>query len=252
MIKIRSASVIMMLLSFLIVFESCNNKPELKKSGIKTTAVVVDGSSTEKTGRNFNKYTTYSITLKYKTQSGKEITVEKSVTREEYNKVYLNCEVPIIYLPDAPAKMDLILTDKDILYYYGIENRALGLKDLYQVYNQDNMDSITQYLNTVSYQWKLNSRETNTYWENQNKNEVLVMNSDILTYVTYNYMGHETLLANLETDGYIKTQQDSTGTVIFENDNYKIASTRKIDDKNKNSIALTMYFVINMVKTRQD
>ncbi len=248
-IKIISSTIAALILT--TFFYSCSNRPELKEKGIKTTAIVVDGASTKNRGRNFNTYTTYEIGLEFKTLNGKKIRAKESVSQQEYNKLYLNCEVPIIYLPEDPTKVDVIMTDEDVLFYYGIANRPLYLEDLYKVYDKINIDSIANYLNNISFKWESNINETSSYWKNQNKNELLAINSGVLTYVTHNYMWHEKFLSELENDGYIKIQKDSTGTDFFENEHYKLASSRKID-KNEQGIGLTIYFVVNMVKTDND
>lgn len=245
-IKKPNSSIIIILI-LAIFYYSCSDKPELKEKGIKTTATVVDGASTKNRGRNFNTYTTYEIELEFETSKGKKVRVKESVSGHEFNRLYLNCEVPIIYLPEDPTKVDVIMTDEDVSLYYGIANRSLYLEDLYKVYNKSNTDSIANYLNKISFRWQSNATETNTYWENQNKKELIALNSGILTYVTYNYMWREKFLSELENNGYIKTQKDSTGTEIFENENYKIASSQKFD-KNEKSVGLSMYFVVNMEK----
>jgi len=249
-IKTTSISNIALLI-LVIFFYSCNNRSALKERGIKTTATVVGGASTKKRGRNFSTYKTYEIKLEFETESGKTMNVVESVSQQEYDKVYLNCEIPIVYLPDDPTIVDVVLSDKDVLFYYGIANRALFLDDLYKVYNESNTDSITSHLNKVSFKWVYNTRKATTYWENQNKKELISINSGVLTYITYNYTGYKNISSDIESNGFIKTQRDSTGTDIFENEQYKIALSKKID-KNEQSLGFTRYFVINMVKTDND
>lgn len=256
--KIKKLNTNKFIILFLVAFLcSCSDKPELKEKGIKTTAIVVDGASTESKGRNIT-HTTYEIELEFETSNGKKIRVKESVSGQEYNRLYLNCEVPIIYLPEDPTKVDVIMTDKDVSLYYGIPNRPLYLEDLYKVYNESNTDSIANYLNKISFRWVSNTNETTTYWENQNKKELIAFNSGILTYVvTSNYMWrekfmwHEKFLSEIENKGYIKTQKDSTGTEIFENEHFKIVSSQK-KEKNEQNMDFSIYFVINMVKLEND
>ncbi|MCT4616160.1 MAG: hypothetical protein N4A49_14980 [Marinifilaceae bacterium] len=250
--KIKKPNTNIFLILILAIFNySCSDRSELKEKGIKTTAIVVDGVSIENEDRNFGTYTTYEIELEFENSNGKKIKVKESISGQEYNRLYLNCKVPIIYLPEDPTKVDVILTDGDVLFYYGIANRPLYLEELYKVYNESNTDSITNYLNNVSFRWEGNTTETTTYWENHNTKELIVLNSGMLTYATYNFMWRKKFLSELENNGYVKTQKDSTGTEIFENENYKIASSQKID-KNEQTRSLSKCFVVSMVKTDND
>ncbi|NME67993.1 hypothetical protein [Flammeovirga aprica] len=233
--------------TFAIFLSGCSNRNELKEKGIRSTAIVVDGQSVEREGKS----TTYEIEIEFKTEKGQKVRVKESVSGSEYDKVYLNCEVPIVYLPDSPKTVDVVISGNDALFYHGIKNRSLSLEDLYNVYGASNNDSLISHLNKASFRWVSKKNEAVEYWENENRKEVVAIDEGVLTYVTYDFNYRKNFNEELEKEGYIKIEKDSTGTEIFQNDHYKIATTRKLESKD-GQMGLSMYYIINVVKTDID
>lgn len=242
-VKLKSKTFLLFLLSVILLsVQSCSNRAELKKRGIKTTAVVVDGVSEQK-----RKFINYKLKIKFKLENGEEITTEKDVTASTFDMVYKDCEIAIIYLPDDPTEFDIIISDEDVKYYLGIENRPLFINDFYAIYNEPNLDSVTSYLNTVSAKWKRRDVGSRIYWENQTKKEFVAMSHDTLTYATYSDLWNNKFSQEITKANYVKTYSDSTGLSIYENDNFRIAYSYNFNADERN-VVFQLCHAINMVK----
>ncbi len=229
------------------VFYSCNdNTAELKEFGVQTIAIVKNG--TEKTKRN---HSTYTLDIQFTTKIGTTIKTSIVVNNSEYSKVHKGAEIPIIYSSRHPLTLDLILSDASIQKHLGIKNRALNIVDLQKIVEEQEQDSVLNYLNTISYKWNKNvSEKKRLIFNNTNGDEYLTKNElGTLTYISSSYkfrIGFNKKLADL---GYIKIMKDSTGLELYENKAYNLSFEKKI--KNNKRVGMHTITVYNIISLRK-
>ena len=98
-----------------------NNKREdyaFENEGIITKATISDGGETITTITkkrllglvdDKSKSNSYTITVDYKLEDGEEMSVEQSITAEQYNEAYLNKDIEIIYYKKVPRMIKVLL-----------------------------------------------------------------------------------------------------------------------------------------------
>jgi hypothetical protein len=229
------------IMSFIFFFHSTQSeKEELQKDGVIVTAVVMDGKST-----TVRRSTTYKLELKYTTKEGKTYTSTESVSSTEFSRVYLGQEIPVIYSQKNPELVEPIISDEAVQKYLKIDNRNLSLKDLFKLYDTSS-DSIPNYLNKISYKWVTEKDSFRIIWHNASKEEAVVRH--LLGTLTYIYSkGNGEIFEEIKQNGFHKIEKDSTGTVIYENKDYRI-STSSETKITEGEIGISVINIVEILK----
>ena len=212
---------IIILSTILFLSQSCELK-EIKKEEerIIVPATIIGGES---------EYSS-TIKLKFKTKEGIEKIVEKNITLQEFNSVFLDYEIMIAYLPSNPSNLIPIILDTDVKNYLGIENRDIVLNDLYTILEIQEKDSISKFINKISYKWDYFETIDMDSWENIKKSAVISSSPYYVQYTTDDILFSRNFIDTLKQNNYYKIFKDSTGVEVYMNEKYKVHYKPSFED----------------------
>lgn len=131
-------------------------KDELKTDGKVTTGHIKDGSKS-----TVGESTKCDIIVEYKVENDRLINVSQTITESEFDSYSKGQLITLVYSKKHPDIFRILSTDEAIEKYTGVQNRAVGVKDLITLISMK-QDSINPFLNTISYSWE----KRDTGWVN--------------------------------------------------------------------------------------
>jgi hypothetical protein len=208
---------------FIIRFDADKNA-QLKKDGIIVTGTIVDGSSL-----TVRRNSIYDVKVQFYTQEGQTITTTQHLSKEEFSNFHKAQQVELVYSRKIPAVVQLLVSDSDVEALTGIKNRDLTIRDLKQLVSMA-VDSMGNYLNTVSYRWK----RQDSMWINERKHLAIERypGGGMLSYITGNRDFILGLKALLKAENFHKKDTSHANdavvlgearTTIYESDSFLLA-----------------------------
>ncbi|HEY9046476.1 MAG TPA: hypothetical protein VIN08_11300, partial [Ohtaekwangia sp.] len=205
----------------------------LKEKGIITTARVRDGFTvTRRSRRSTSKTATIQVTFKLK--DGKLFNTGSEVSEEVFDNLARGQGVDIIYLPTDPSIFKVIIGSENAAKFGGVSNRNLEFTDLDKILSL-HVDSVRDYLNTISVYWTTTKEKKDYYYTNESKDEVVARaeNGNLL-YTNPKLVDVKTFLKDA---GVIETYKDTTAgsdglSTIWITEKYLIKHTLDINVDN--------------------
>jgi hypothetical protein len=148
----------------------------LKEKGVVTTAKIRDGFQVSRRSRR-GVSTTSAIQITFKLKNGKLYNASSDVSDEVYDNLVRGQGVDIIYLPTNPSLFKVIIGNENAQKFGGIPNRAIEFTDLEKVLAL-HVDSVRDYLSTISVYWTTTIDKRNYYYANESKNELIARVND--------------------------------------------------------------------------
>jgi hypothetical protein len=148
----------------------------LKEKGVVTTARIRDGFQVSRQSRR-GVSTTSAIQITFKLKNGKLYNASSDVSDEVYENIARGQGVDIIYLPTNPSLFKVIIGNENAQKFGGIPNRAIEFSDLEKVLAL-HVDSVRDYLSTISVYWTTTKDRKNYYYANESKNELIARVDD--------------------------------------------------------------------------
>ena len=93
-------------------FTSMRIDSALKANGVITTATISGGVHTKTTSLKKATENTYDLDFTYTTATGEKLSASERVSSSEYSKVGVGSVIEVIYLPDHPKVMRLLLSEE--------------------------------------------------------------------------------------------------------------------------------------------
>ncbi|MBO9200932.1 MULTISPECIES: hypothetical protein [Niastella] len=147
------------------ILPSCGNThidDELKKDGIKALGKIIDGSG--KSGK-YSEH--FDITVEYQDENGTDLTVSKSITRDEFKSFSKDQKVLLVYSKKNPSIIKILATPEEVLEYTGLKERDMAIADL-NALATTKKENVASLLNTVNYGWE---KSKDSAWINERKNQ---------------------------------------------------------------------------------
>jgi hypothetical protein len=165
------------ILSFIILVSIYGHKVDMaiKNKGLITSGIIVDGERVVSQSVR-RRSETNKLYVQFTDSLGRTRKMQTSVSNNIYRSVYKGAEVRLKYLPEHP-NLFKILVDENVRTFTGISNRNLMLKDIEQIFALP-IDSIINYLQTISEGWKMNEVEGSRIFENKLKNETVLFTNE--------------------------------------------------------------------------
>lgn len=162
--------VVLLAISFAIIVNSDKRIDTwLQEKGVITTAKIRDGFRVTTQSRRGSS-TTSKIQITFRLANNKLFNASSDVSDDVYNNLSRGQGVDIIYLPQNPSIFKVIIGDENATKFAGITNRNLNFQDLEKVLSLP-VDSVRNYLNTISVYWTTTRKNKNYYYANESKNE---------------------------------------------------------------------------------
>jgi len=147
----------------------------INNNGVITNGLIIDGEKT--VSRSLRRRSeTNELYVQFCDTFGRTQKIQTSVSNQIYGSVYKGMEVRLKYLPKHP-NLFKILAGENVRTFTGISNRDLVLKDIEQIFTLP-IDSIINYLQTISEGWKMNEVESMRIFENKLKKETVLFTNE--------------------------------------------------------------------------
>lgn len=142
-----------------------DNDEILKKDGVKALGHIRDGSG--KSGK-YSEF--FDIIVEYNDENGTLLTVNKSVTRGQFDSYSKDQQVLLVYSKKNPSIIKILSTPEEVLEFTGIKERDMAIADLNGLLTmkKQNIDSC---LNTINYGWE--KKDSDSAWINERKHQFL-------------------------------------------------------------------------------
>ena len=223
---------VVMVFVFAMNFSS-NEREELLAHGKKVTGKIIDGSSyTSRRGG------TYDVTVTFKTDEGKLITVEESVGEDEFKSFYKGQEVELIYSVKNPSLIELLTNNSTIETYAGVKDREINPKDLMKLVTFS-PDSVGPVLNKINYQWTYEKEDN--IWINERKNLLIkVEPNQMVNYLTSIDAFH-TFPMELKKQEFEEIPSTNEKVKLYENDEFLASVETQFMESNRLATIITMH-----------
>lgn len=217
--KIMATSIIItvptwMILTFVFWMNfSSHEGSELRENGVKVTGTILDGFSVEN-----RKGGMYDVKIKFQTVEGKEITVNESVSENEFSRFKKGQEIELVYSKSDPNIVELLTNKSAIKKVYKTEERRLRVDDLFNLFNSDYVQ-MTDELERISHGWKISKDSTKIY---QGQNYAIVHpepNTIQLLSFGSEFWDFSKQLEELKFDNISSTDS----TKMYDNDNFIVS-----------------------------
>lgn len=180
----------------------------LKEKGVVTTAMIRDGFQVSRRSRR-GASTTSAIQITFRLKDGKLFNASSDVSDEVYENLVRGQGVDIIYLPTNPSLFKVIIGNENAQKFGGVPNRAIEFSDLEKVLAL-HVDSVRDYLSTISVYWTTTIEKRNYYYANESKNELIARkNNGSLIYRGPMLMNIHSFLSDVPV---LERIQDTTAT----------------------------------------
>jgi hypothetical protein len=148
------------------ILPGCNNVDNddiLKKDGIKALGHIKDGSG--KSGK-YSEF--FDIIVEFEDENGTLLTVNKSVTRSQFDSYSKDQQVMLVYSKKNPSIIKILSTPEEVQEFTGLKERDIAIADLNALVtmNKQNIDSC---LNTITYGWE--KKGNDSAWINERKHQ---------------------------------------------------------------------------------
>lgn len=227
---------------FLIFYHSSRIDTELEKFGVMTKGTVTGGES-RTSSRRGRKSTSYDVNFTYTDSANHSYSVEDNVSGDEFDKLYEGAVIDIVYSRRYPALAEAVLNLKDLQKYKKIAVADVAIEHLIPLLESTvKDDSIITYLNTVCYEWRVDS-DNQTYFINDHKDVAIQVGKDrrrvvyIKETTAYAYEPEHPFEKSLETYGFKKKSSTTDGKTndMFYTDKYTITKERQIPESKDNT-----------------
>jgi hypothetical protein len=163
------------------ILSGCNNVDNdeiLKKDGIKALGHIKDGSG--KSGK-YSEF--FDIVVEFEDENGTSLTVNKSVTRSQFDSYSKDQQVMLVYSKKNPSIIKILSTPEEVQEFTGLKERDMAIADLNALVTmkKENVDS---FLNAITYGWE--KKGNDTAWINERKNQYVRMfpNQKSIVYIS--------------------------------------------------------------------
>jgi hypothetical protein len=144
----------------------------IKEKGVSALATITSGF--QKTTKSIRRgsQSSYYVQLSFTLTNGKVYNTSSDVSSEVYQSVSLGQAVEIKYLPENPSIFKIMVGNENIREFIGVTNRNLAFEDLGKIIELP-IDSVENYLNSISVKWDLQKDENGYVFVNESKREVV-------------------------------------------------------------------------------
>lgn len=176
-------------LAVLLLYFESGREDEIRKKGVLTKSVILDGSMT--TIKSLRGTThEYNLTFEFTSEEGVKYVNNTLVNEDIFTRVSKGLEVEVIYLPDHPEIFELLLMDENIRKFTNVPNRHLEFPDLEKLMSLS-IDGVLPYLLSISKAWNPSESEESQIFENPFKREEIAIRKsgeitfkgDLLTWI---------------------------------------------------------------------
>jgi hypothetical protein len=221
-------------LAIVIIINNYREEKAFKDSGIEVIGKVTNGVQETSKGRRNSTVKTYKLNIAYNTLEGLPQSIEKEVDAEEFENVFLNMPVNLIYNKNSPTMVKLLIKSKEILKYKNIEDRKLTVLDIIKI---DSLKSdslqILKTLNKIALDWRSNFSEGNQIYLNERKQEILFFKQNTLCYLYYkkiNDSSSPNYLEFLKPLGVLSEKNIPIGEIIKTEDKPKQTPQQRVNE----------------------
>lgn len=204
---IGPAIVTAILISIVFIYNAVTKETRLLQSeGIITTATIVDGYSIESRRGGI-----YEITVRFKDERGKTLTVSTTIGENSFNKVGKGQEISVIYYPKDPNILNAILTEEDINNY--ILGGDKGLKIDFSVMDElksSTKEEIDEYFKKYTLWQYEGTSKYGEHWINTTTSESIYMNQGQIIYTHEDLSDLSKIRMDLVKNGFRLTDKEDT------------------------------------------
>lgn len=201
--------VVFVILVFAISLSTENRLDSLlQEKGLITTARIRDGFQVSRRSRR-GVSTTSAIQITFRLKDGKLFNASSDVSDEVYENLVRGQGVDIIYMPTNPSLFKVIIGNENAQKFGGVPNRAVEFSDLEKVLSL-HVDSVRDYLSSISVYWTTTIKQRNYYYANESKNELIArINDGTLIYRGPKLLDIQSFLKDIPV---LERKQDTTST----------------------------------------
>ncbi|MFN3405305.1 MAG: hypothetical protein ACK40G_14490 [Cytophagaceae bacterium] len=210
-----------------------------KENELKINGIITTGTITNLYKENFRRFNKYEITVRFSHKAGRHKSVRKAVNEDDFQNLYKNQNISLIYLPAYPEVGEFLISSPLIRKYTNSEERKIFIKDLIELLSMDNADP-KKYLNQIYYGWTFdtkkdmwtNKRTKNSFYSfsAKTKSATIELNDLYMDYTN-----------QLEYLGFQQVENNDDTLLVYESSNFiarikteffpKVITTVKITKK---------------------
>lgn len=233
---------------FLIFHEIEMESNEFSYYGEFSYGHIVDGSSFKTRKADFT-----NLTIQYLTKDGVRLTEKCDISASEFEKYYLNQEVPIVYSKRYPSFFKVLRGDNEIAKYSKTKIRNITLTDLISLFDKQNSMEVIATLDAINIKWENeNSEQTNTtIYTNNLKNIAIKITANKNLVYLHNNASNNLFEDEIKKMGFVISTQSKTKGTLYTNGKYiinKYIERIKGNDPNEGILDYKQLTIVEIVK----
>jgi hypothetical protein len=196
-----------------ININSTRLEKKFDETGKVAKAELLDKMFELKSGVVSKKAQRFNVGLQFSTETGKQIVQNKLLEIEQFEKLIEVDYVPVLYLPEHPEVVKILISNNDIKKYLGVNQRALNALDLQNMLYLQTDSIIVSILNKININWQLKSFPNESEFTNWTGDEKIIIKKGKIIYLTTKDVKTFNFLANLNFER-IQDKSDKIKKII--------------------------------------